>query len=437
MYLIRNRLNNNICKSILILLGVFFCISNTVYAEETIDNTLDTQLNERILSVPVDDWMSLIKLQVTVFKPAGSGPFPLAVLNHGKDEGDAHSLSRYRSAYIARYFVSRGFAVVMPMLRGFAGSGGTFTPMGCDAENEGLYQARDIRTVINYMAKQPDIDVSRIVIAGQSYGGWNTLALGTLNIPGVKGLVNFAGGRNAPRCPSWPLDLAVAAGHYGQQTKVPSIWFYGDNDAKFSQSTWRGMYEHYTAAGGQAELVAYGNFMKDSHNFLGSVTALSIWIPRMDAFLLRIGLPNKNVYPELLPAFYPAPTHFAAIDDVNAIPLLNDKGRQSYKQFLSREMPRVFAIAQDGTTVSTNGGFDPLERALEICRKNGRNCRPYAVDEEVVWPKRFPIPSATHFASLNDVAAVPYLNERGREGYKKFLTLQKPRAFVIAPDGGW
>jgi hypothetical protein len=100
-------------------------------------------------------------------------------------------------------------------------------------------------------------------------------------------------------------------------------------------------------------------------------------------------------------------------------------------------MPRVFAIAQDGTTVSTNGGFDPLERALEICRKNGRNCRPYAVDEEVVWPKRFPIPSATHFASLNDVAAVPYLNERGREGYKKFLTLQKPRAFVIAPDGGW
>lgn len=55
----------------------------------------------------------------------------------------------------------------------------------------------------------------------------------------------------------------------------------------------------------------------------------------------------------------------------------------------------------------------------------------------MVWPKPVPIPSATHFASLNDVAAVPYLNEKGREGYKKFLTLQKPRAFVIAPDGGW
>jgi hypothetical protein len=32
---------------------------------------------------------------------------------------------------------------------------------------------------------------------------------------------------------------------------------------------------------------------------------------------------------------------------------------------------------------------------------------------------------------------VPYLNEKGRQGYQKFLTMKKPRVFVIAPNGAW
>jgi len=362
------------------------CASSGLRTGESNPPPLDVQLNEQVIRVPIDP-VSSVSLQATVFKPNGLGPFPLAVLNHGKEIGDPHYEPRYRSAYIARYFVSRGYEVVMPMLRGFAGSDGEFVAMGCDAGNEGLKQAEDLRGVVEYMKKQPDIDPARIVISGQSYGGWNTLALGTLNIPGVRGLLNFAGGRHVPPeiCPSMQYDLYTGAGHYGATSHVPSIWFYGNNDDTFPVETWRLMYRKYTAAGGRAELVAYGTFMKDSHNFLGTVEALPIWIPKVDAFLARIGLPNRNLHPELMPVPYPAPTHFAAVDDVSKVPYLDDTGRQKYRDFLDEEMPRVFIIAPDGSSVVSYAGYDPLGRALELCRKAGRACQPYAIDDKVVW----------------------------------------------------
>jgi uncharacterized protein YbjQ (UPF0145 family) len=44
--------------------------------------------------------------------------------------------------------------------------------------------------------------------------------------------------------------------------------------------------------------------------------------------------------------------------------------------------------------------------------------------------------AATSFAAFDDVAAVP-LGEAGRERYAHFLTLPKPRAFVVHEDGAW
>ena len=366
------------------VLVLSFLSPGIVFAAEAAEPPLDTQLNERILSVPSDPARPVL-LQVTLFKPDGPGPFPLAVLNHGKEAIDSHLETRYRSVYLARYFVSRGYEVVLPMLRGFAGSGGTSIVQGCDAEPEGVNQARDIAAVIGYMKKQPEVDPNRIVVSGQSYGGWVTLALGSLNVPGVKGLLNFAGGRQAPSCSLWQSDLAVGAYNYAQHTTVPSLWFYGDNDSKFSVETWRDMFKYYQQGGGKAQIVAYGPFLRDSHNFLGAVEAFPIWMPKVDAFLSSLGLPAKELRSDLLPQKYPAPTHFAAIDDVSAVPLINDQGRKSYAAFLGRTMPRIFAIAPDGTAVVTYGGYDPLDRALNLCKKIGRTCRVYAFDDQVVW----------------------------------------------------
>jgi len=397
---------------------------------------LDPQLHERVLMLPGDS-AHPVKLQVTLMLPDGAGPFPLAVLNHGKEVGDPHLAPRYRSVYVARYFLSRGYAVAMPMMRGFAGSGDTFDAQGCDAQASGLSQAHDIRAVIDALRELPEIDGKRIVVSGQSMGGWNTLALGSLNVPGVRGLMNFAGGRGLARCQHLQDDLAQGAARYASQTQIPSIWFYGDNDKVFPPNIWHAMFDQYHAKGGDVELVAYGTFGKDAHSFLAYPEATAIWMPRVDTFLKRIGMPYAVIEPQVLPAAYPLPTRFAAVDDVTAVPFLDDNGRKGYRVFLTKEMPRVCVISPDGTVVESDGGYDPLARALGLCQKNGRACRPYAIDDAVVWVKPMDVPAATNFAALDAATAIPYLNDAGFQGYRKFLTLPKPRAFVIAPDGTW
>jgi dienelactone hydrolase len=347
-------------------------------------------LHEQVLNLPGDPTRP-VTLQVTLFTPEGTGPFPLAVMNHGAaGNGHPEAEPRYRTTFSAYYFLSRGYAVALPMMRGFAGSGGQAVHRGCDAAALGISNARDIASVIDGLAAQPTIDRSRIVIAGQSFGGWNTLAFGLVGHAGVKGLVNFAGGVRESDCPTQDASLVAASAYLGAHTSLPSIWFYGNNDKMFPPETWRAMYARYTSAGGRAELVAYGNFMDDAHQLLSHGESLAIWTPKVDAFLSRIGLPGKLIDPAYLPTPFPPATHYAAIDDVGAVPYLSDAGRTAYQNFLHRSLTRAFALAPSGISAASNGGFDPMARALALCRQHADGCQLYAVDNDVVWSKTQP-----------------------------------------------
>lgn len=399
-------------------------------------DTIDSTLNEHVVYA-MGDPAHPAMLQITTLYPDGSGPFPLAILNHGKAIGEAKNEPRYRGAYLARYFLSRGYAVALPMLHGFAGSGGVFHYKRCDFEGLGLSEADDIVAVIHYMSRQPHIDGTRVVVGGEGLGGWDTLALGVRGCPGVKGLLNFAGGARDRDCPTWEENLATAAGDYGAKSRMPSLWFYGDNDKGFPVPVWRAMYQRYTDAGGKAELVAYGNFMADAHTLWGSLEGFPIWIPKVDAFLAELGLPDKELEARYLPAPFPPASNFAALDDVDAIPQATSKTKEVYRQFLTKPFPRVFVITPGGGCGSFESGFDPLTHALETFQKLGKDVRVYAVDDRVVWVPAMQPPPPTQFAAIDDVDAVPYLNAPGQRGYIQFLNLPKPRAFVIAPDGGW
>src|SRR5262249_60077040 len=61
----------------------------------------------------------------------------------------------------------------------------------------GLETARDIWAVIDFMSKQPFVDGSRVIVVGHSAGGFGSLALASLNPPGVVAVINFAGGRGS------------------------------------------------------------------------------------------------------------------------------------------------------------------------------------------------------------------------------------------------
>jgi dienelactone hydrolase len=355
------------------------------------DQELNAALNESVVMVPKKALLGSVDLETTIYKPDGDGPFPVVVINHGKAPGDPRFQSRYRPAVAVRYFMQRGYVVVVPMRQGFSKSGGLYIDGGCNVEGNGRGQADDVKVALEYILAQPYADKSRILIVGQSHGGWTTLAFGTRNYPGVKGLVNFAGGLRQESCAGWQGGLARAAGAYAAETQTPSLWFYGDNDSYFSPPTWQEMAARYSAAGGKNRVVAFGVFGSDSHSLFGSTKGQPIWQPEVTRFLAEINMPSQPLpayarYGPGLKTPTPPPSGFAAITEEPPLPFLSAAGKAGYKVFLGKEVPRAFAIAPAGAWGWAEGGDDPSKRALDNCnRRAPGQCRLYAVDNDVTW----------------------------------------------------
>jgi dienelactone hydrolase len=412
--------------------------SDELLAREGITDPLKMpprSMHEHVFWVPVDNRET--RLIVTLLYPDGSGPFPLAVVNHGATGSKKPALEiRYRLTFSAYYFLSRGYAVLLPMMRGYAGSYGREGHYGCDFTSLGRDNAHDIDTVINAISGRPEIDASRIIVAGQSFGGWNTLAFGTLNRPAVVGLINFNGGVATSDCNDNDGALVENARKLAATTHLPSIWFYGRTDTVFRPKLWHAVYDAYVAQGGQAELVDIGDFFTDSHQFLSYPEALAKWVPRVDGFLERIGMPHNPVFPDYLPNPWPSASGYAAIDDVDKVPFLTDPGREIYRGFMSHALPRVIALSPKGTVAANYGGFDQVANVLKACSSKSQNaCRLYAIDNDVVWQPIPDPPAPSHYAALTDASAIPYLGPIKVRFYAQFLSRPSPRALVISADG--
>mgnify|MGYP001627184713 CR=1 FL=1 len=366
-------------------LGFIVCLTllPTLAAEHV--QLLDYRLNEQILQVPAGKG-GHARLQTTVFRPDGPGPFPLIIINHGKDAGAPSQQARDRFIYMATAFVKRGYAVMVPMRRGFAGSTGRYVEYGCNMTANGLGQASDVRDSLDFARKLSWVDSDRIVVAGQSYGGLATLAMGTQHIPGVRGLINFAGGLrdNTNRC-DWKSELVRAMRTYGGGSPLPSLWMYGENDSLFSPELVTRMHDAYVRAGGNARLVEYGAFRRDAHGLIGSREGEKVWWGETEQFLKRIGMPTAELYAVAPPPSIPK-SDFAPLDDVDAVPFLREAGKLAYREYLSKLSPRAFALSANGAWCWAEDGEDPDIRALATCEaKGGQRCRLYSVDNNVVW----------------------------------------------------
>lgn len=250
-----------------------------------------TGLNETVIGVPAGPTRGDV-LETTLYRPDGAGPFPLLVINHGKALGDPKEQERERFETLAAAFVRRGYAVMIPMRRGFAQSGGKYIEHGCNMAANGYTQAADVRDVVQFARSQPWIDGSHIVVAGQSYGGLATMALATQRLPGVRGVMNFAGGlRVTGHTCDWQGALVRAFGEFGQRSKVASLWMYGENDSYFPPALAQRMHHAYTAMGGEGELVVFGPFQRDAHTLLASSNGEAVWAAPVERFLARIGMP--------------------------------------------------------------------------------------------------------------------------------------------------
>ena len=281
-------------------------------------SVLPSGVSEQVVMVPKVGAHATVALETTIFRPPGDGPFPLVVINHGKAAGRPAFQGRARFAAQSAEFLRRGYVVALPMRQGFSRSGGAYVGGSCDVQANGLMQAEDVTAALDYLTRQSYVDSERIVVMGQSHGGLSTMAFNAIGYPGVRGVVNFAGGLRNESCDNWEYNLIDAFADYGRTARYPSLWIYGDNDSYWPWPLPEHMFNSYksTATGSAADatFVDVGEFEADSHRLFSSRNGIRVWLPAVDAFFRKLGLPfdRTDLQERLDPSGASGPSHPSA-----------------------------------------------------------------------------------------------------------------------------
>ncbi|MGJ4940463.1 invasion associated locus B family protein [Bradyrhizobium sp. HKCCYLS1011] len=263
-------------------------------------------------------WALPFPLPVLAFvvRPIGDGPFPLVIMNHGialgAQERTMFPTIEYRAA--ALWFANRGYFVISPVRYGASSVddkdqglyGSVFAHVGsCDNPNfrgPGLAIATLNEWVIDYMSKKKIIEPGKVVVVGQSGGGWGSIALASRNPSSVQAIVTFAAGRGGrvdgkPNNNCAPDKLVAAAGEFGRTARVPMLWIYAENDTYFGPELTKRMNDAFIAAGGNAEYRQFPPFGSDGHFMIDSPDAVPIWSPLVSQFLEKHSA-NGNGQPQ-------------------------------------------------------------------------------------------------------------------------------------------
>lgn len=380
---------------------IIFCIfSSFAYSAAAQDlqppapEQLSIDIREAVVRVPVTVKDAFNKeitgdLLITTFRPQGAGPFPLVVMNHGRKSATRAQDPRPRFEPIARFFVRKGFAVAVPQRLGYGASASAGDPedsMSCSQPRykpAGDAAAAQVLAVVAHMRTQPDIDPGRLVIMGQSLGGFTTVAANAARPDGLVAAINVAGGHGGnpeerPGNPCQAYLLENTFGLWGKTATAPMLWLYTENDKYFSPKNSRSWFDAYLKAGGKAEYKLMPAFGDDGHQLLGR--AGDLWQPVVDEFLARHGFATPGTITR------PTVTGAGKAIDVAAVPMISARQREDiYQRFLSAKSPKAIAIGSGGR-MGFASGDDAMSNALGFCqRRTGQPCKLYAVDDDVVW----------------------------------------------------
>lgn len=196
------------------------------------------------------EWLVPTQDQITpsravLFRPAGKGPFRLAVIAHASTQNRLQRAQMPQPEYpaLAAALVARGFAVLVPQRLGHGKTGGPYLEdqEGCDNAEYAMSArstAEAITTAMTFMRAQAFVRKDASVIVGHSAGGWGALALADQSPKSISSIVVFApgrGGRSNDRaghiCAS--DKLIAAATEFGEGARIPVTWLVAENDSYF------------------------------------------------------------------------------------------------------------------------------------------------------------------------------------------------------------
>ncbi|HZQ25610.1 MAG TPA: dienelactone hydrolase family protein [Terriglobales bacterium] len=188
-----------------------------------------------------------LQLKGYLWKPAGAGPFPAVLFNHGSGGADADHTAgmpiTQAANSLAPFFVTHGYAFLYPFRRGHGPSASQAPFMqdvlrreeeskGKDARQRLQFvlltteQLDDVMAALAFLKTVPGIDSRRIAIAGHSFGG-NLTLLAAERDKTVRAAVTFAAAANSwDRSPELQQRLTTAI----RNTNAAVMLTHAEND---------------------------------------------------------------------------------------------------------------------------------------------------------------------------------------------------------------
>jgi dienelactone hydrolase len=285
------------------LFALFTCVSGTSALAETPE--LDASLRESVERLPVPGTGATIVM--TSYRPPGDGPFPWIVLSHGTavTSAESRAMGRARNPRLVHEWVRRGYAVLVPVRRGYGESGGEREADSygscahADFRAAGESAALDLLATVNWGRTQRDLDADRWMLVGQSAGAFASIYTASKAPPGLVAVLAFSPGRGGdpqtrPGEPCASDRMAVLFASIAPRIPVPVLWFYAENDQFFGRRVQQLWFDRFQSAGGRGELVVVPPFPERlGHGVFPSAAGTPLWTEAVSAFFKTegIGLP--------------------------------------------------------------------------------------------------------------------------------------------------
>ena len=219
-----------------------------------------------------------------LYRPAGSGPFPAILYNHGSERQPGSK------AALGQLFSGREYVFFLPHRRSHGRSpNDSFVDSLYDRGAAGIVALHEVHlddqlAALSYLKQLPFVDSNRIAVAGCSYGGIQTVLAVEANAEqklGMRAAIDFAGGAMSWRSLGLRNRMVTAI----RKTTIPVMFIQAENDYDLGPS--RTLANELEQLGKPHKLLIfppYGHTHQEGHSFCGGPGG-EIWGPAVFSFL--------------------------------------------------------------------------------------------------------------------------------------------------------
>lgn len=267
----------------LLACAIFLSLVSPAFAA---DKTNDKPLEVTVQAGPY-------QLHACAWFPAGPGPYPVMIFNHGSEKNPAPC----GPPDLGYFYQKKGFAFFTFERHGHGASPGEYimdlqkrafadhpmNPAAAQSEVVRLqeFYNRDVEAAVAWLKQQEWVDPQRIAMTGISFGGIQTILTAEKGL-GIRAFLPFA-----PAAQSWNPVLADRLKRAIRQTGVPIFIIQAQNDYSTEPCKVLGKELEKKGPPNHAKIYPpFGTTTQDAHWAFGSrKDGIAIWEADVSAFL--------------------------------------------------------------------------------------------------------------------------------------------------------